>query len=80
MPSTGKTGYSMGWGVLVEENVPIMLTHNGSDGSWFADVRVYPETDMILLTVTNDGREDDQAKAAAADIRRGFQARYSPFP
>ena len=80
MPTGGTTGYSRGWGVLVEDGIPVVLTHSGSDGNWYADVRVYPPTDMLLLVVTNDGREDDQAKAAVADIRRSFNHRYSPAP
>lgn len=80
LPEDGETGYSLGWGVLVEDGMPVMLTHNGSDGSWFADVRAYPPTDVILLFVTNDGREDDEAKEAAANIRRTFSNRYDPTP
>jgi CubicO group peptidase (beta-lactamase class C family) len=80
MPDDGETGYSLGWGVLVEDGKPIMLTHNGSDGNWFADVRAYPSTKLILLVTTNDGREDDEAKAAAAYIRKEFRRRYDPTP
>ncbi len=80
MPTSGESGYSMGWGVLVEDGDPILLTHNGSDGNWFADIRLYPFADIVLLVVTNDGREDQEAKAAARDIREQFNKRYSPFP
>ena len=80
MPKSGKNGYAMGWGVLVENGLPIMLTHNGSDGNWFADIRVYPYTDLILLMVTNDGREDGEAKEATKAFRRGFSKRYAPYP
>ncbi len=80
MPDDGNTGYSLGWGVLVEDGRPVMLTHNGSDGNWFADVRAYPQTEMILLVVTNDGREEDEAKMAATVVRREFNRRYNPAP
>jgi len=79
-PADKKSGYAMGWGALLESGMPIMLTHNGSDGNWFAEVRAYPYSNLILLVVTNDGREDDDAKAAAADIRRDFMQHYSPYP
>jgi CubicO group peptidase (beta-lactamase class C family) len=80
MPANGETGYAKGWGVLIEKGSPVMLTHNGGDGNWYADVRAYPPTDLILLVVTNDGRDEDEAKAAVADMRRRFNRRYSPAP
>jgi CubicO group peptidase (beta-lactamase class C family) len=80
MPANGETGYAKGWGVLVEKGSPVMLTHSGGDGNWYADVRAYPPTDLILLIVTNDGRDEDEAKAAVTDIRRRFNSRYSPAP
>ena len=80
MPVSGATGYAKGWGVLVEEGVPVMLTHNGGDGNWYADVRAYPPTDMILLIASNDGRDEDEAKAAVGVIRKYFNRRYSPAP
>ena len=80
IPPSKKSGYSMGWGALLESGKPIMLTHNGSDGNWFADVRAYPCSNLVLLIVTNDGREDDEAKFAAAEIRRDFMQHYAPYP
>ncbi len=80
MPKDKASGYSMGWGVLVEDGEAILLTHNGSDGNWFADVRAFPYSKLILLTVTNDGREDGEAKDAAAQIRRDFFKHYSAYP
>ena len=79
LPPAGKSGFAMGWGVLVKGDRQLMLTHNGSDGNWFADIRVYPETNMILLTVTNDGREDGAAKMALAEIRTRFSEQFSPL-
>ncbi|MDH3482296.1 MAG: beta-lactamase family protein, partial [Gammaproteobacteria bacterium] len=80
MPSNGETGYAKGWGVLIEKGSPVMLTHNGGDGNWYADVRAYPPTDLILLVVTNDGRDEDEAKAAVVDMRGRFNRRYQPAP
>lgn len=80
MPKSGENGYAMGWGVLVEDGMPIMLTHNGSDGNWYADIRVYPYTDLVLLMVTNDGREDGEARAATKAFRSQFNKRYAPYP
>lgn len=79
-PPGGKSGYSMGWGVLMKDGAPVMLTHNGSDGNWFADIRIYPNSDVILLMASNDGREDGEAKAAFREFRSGFNKRYSPIP
>lgn len=80
LTTRGESGYAMGWGVLAENGVPLMLTHNGSDGNWFADIRIYTARDQILLVVTNDGREQDEARAAFKEIRRQFNERYLPFP
>ena len=79
MPRSGESGYSLGWGVLVEDGEPLMLTHNGSDGNWFADIRIYLKKELILLSVSNDGREDSNSRAAAKSIRILFNQRYSPF-
>ncbi len=80
MPRNRESGYALGWGVLVENEMPIMLTHSGSDGNWFADIRIYPSTNKFLLLVSNDGREDAEAAAAMKTFRREFNKRYSPFP
>lgn len=50
--------YALGWGVLRDEiGAAELLTHSGSNGNWFADVRIMPKRNTIYLVVTNAGNE-----------------------
>lgn len=48
-------GYAMGWAVLKEPSR--ILTHSGSNRSWFAVAVVDPEADRFYLAATNWGEE-----------------------
>lgn len=70
--------YAFGWGVLVREGRRLLLTHNGGNGLWFADIRIFPQTGYIFLMATNDGRESTAKKAFAA-VRAMLTAKYQPM-
>jgi len=70
--------YASGWGVLEREGRAVLLTHNGSNGAWFADVRVYPPTGVIYLMATNDGREE-LARHAFKALRLTLDERFRPI-
>lgn len=70
--------YASGWGVLERAGRAALLTHNGSNGAWFADVRVYPPTGVIYLMATNDGREE-LAKKAFKDVRVALDEKFRPI-
>jgi D-alanyl-D-alanine carboxypeptidase len=49
-------GYALGWGVRQgPDGVPVLLTHNGSNGYWMSTIRIYPKRDTIILGVANFG-------------------------
>lgn len=70
--------YASGWGVLERDGRAVLLTHNGSNGAWFADVRIYPPTGVIYLMATNDGHED-LAKQAFKALRVTLDERFRPL-
>lgn len=70
--------YALGWGAQVRDGALLQLTHNGSNGFWFADIRIYPQTGYVFLMATNDGR--DIHEAAARDLRHILVERYAPIP
>jgi CubicO group peptidase (beta-lactamase class C family) len=78
MPGLEGGNYAFGWGVLVRDGAPALITHNGSNGAWFADIRAYPPTGYIYLMATNDGREE-AGKQAFRRVRSLLDARYSPL-
>jgi CubicO group peptidase (beta-lactamase class C family) len=47
--------YAGGWGVMEEQPWAkgVVLTHNGSNGIWYATVMVAPKIDRALVVVTN---------------------------
>lgn len=70
-PVTGN--YAFGWGVLMDKDaVPSVLTHNGSNGYWLAEVRIFPKRDAIVLVALNAG--GDEAEAALREIDKAWQA------
>ena len=59
--------YALGWGAAVDKNgVPTQITHNGSNGYWLAEVRIFPAADSLLLVTLNAG--GDKAEAALKEI------------
>jgi D-alanyl-D-alanine carboxypeptidase len=72
------TNYALGWGVkLGADGVPELLTHDGSNGYWVADVRIMPKRNMIFLVVTNAGNE--AANQAIRDVGKPLKERLKPF-
>jgi D-alanyl-D-alanine carboxypeptidase len=72
------TNYALGWGVkLGADSVPELLTHDGSNGYWVADVRIMPKHDMIFLVVTNAGNA--AANQAMRDVGKPLKERLKPF-
>lgn len=66
-PVDGAT-YAMGWGVKSgADGSPLVLVHSGSNGNWFADLRLLPAERKAILIVINIGGE--AAAAAAKQVR-----------
>lgn len=75
-PVTGN--YALGWGAKLEpDGTPSLLTHTGSNGYWFADIRIMPKHDIIILIAMNAG--NDAANEAVKDIGQSLKDRLKPF-
>jgi D-alanyl-D-alanine carboxypeptidase len=62
---------ALGWGArLGPDGAPTILTHEGSNGYWVAEILVYPKRDTIILMATNFGTE--VAKKSIDDLGAGL--------
>ena len=52
-----------------------LLTHEGSNGAWFALISVYPKHDTIILTVTNFGR--DAGRSSIEELGKSLWSRLN---
>jgi len=62
-------GYALGWGLRDQPSLGgTVLTHAGSNGAWFALIRIAPQADLAVLIATNAGGDAAlKACRAAAD-------------
>jgi CubicO group peptidase (beta-lactamase class C family) len=49
----GGNHYGYGWSIGKTRDGKKVWEHNGSNGIFFADLRVYPEDDIVLILATN---------------------------
>jgi CubicO group peptidase (beta-lactamase class C family) len=75
-PGASEVQHAMGWGVTHREwtRGPI-LTHDGSNTTWYATVWMAPESDVAFLAVANQGdaagkQATDEAVAALIGIHK----------
>lgn len=68
--------YALGWGVkLGPDGVPLVLTHNGSNGYWFADIRILPEENVIVLIAAN--AFDEVIEQRTIDLDKALRERVA---
>lgn len=68
--------YAMGWLAFVNPEGKVkLLTHEGSNGAWFALISVYPKHDTIILTVTNFGR--DAGRSSIEELGKSLWSRLN---
>lgn len=71
--------YALGWGAKLDaEGRPLVLTHNGSNGYWYAHIRIMPPENVILLIATN--ADDEGIEQQTADLDKALRARMMPGP
>lgn len=46
--------YGYGWAITTSEKGSRLITHNGSNGYSFADLKYYPDEDVFVFVATND--------------------------
>ena len=59
------------------DGAPLILTHNGSNGSWLAEVHIWPKHRVVLLAATNV--ENDEAEKAMKELRDVITKRLHPM-
>jgi CubicO group peptidase (beta-lactamase class C family) len=70
-PVTGN--YAFGWGAVMDaDGIPSVLTHNGSNSYWLAEVRIFPKRDAIVLVALNVG--GGEAEAALSEVDAAWRA------
>jgi CubicO group peptidase (beta-lactamase class C family) len=70
--------YALGWGAKLDDTgVPLVITHNGSNGNWVAEVRIMPKHNIFILLATNAGT--DGANQAMKEIGQPLRDRLKPF-
>jgi len=76
-PALAGGNYGLGWGVKRDAGaIPLVLTHNGSNGLWSADVHAYPQSGLIVLIAANRG--DGTADAAVGALRKDLVDALDP--
>jgi CubicO group peptidase (beta-lactamase class C family) len=78
-PSTYRTlqtpvveNYALGWGASLNPDGSVKaLSHEGSNGVWFAGIAIYPERRTIILVATNFG--GDVAQKSVEDFIVGME-------
>jgi CubicO group peptidase (beta-lactamase class C family) len=71
---TGWVGYAMGWAIeqWPREGV-ISHAHNGSAGTYYATMRIFPDQDMAIVTLMNVGMPGDML---APKVERAIYERF----
>jgi CubicO group peptidase (beta-lactamase class C family) len=49
--------YACGWGIETFPGIESMHTHNGSDGTFFAQLAVFPKANVVVVSFVNRGGE-----------------------
>ncbi|MBS1708536.1 MAG: beta-lactamase family protein [Armatimonadetes bacterium] len=55
----GNRSYGCGWGIVKERGLPIKHGHNGSDGTFRAELAIYPDLDLVVAAISNAGGESE---------------------
>jgi CubicO group peptidase (beta-lactamase class C family) len=69
--------YGFGWFAGPDENGEPVLWHNGSNGSFYSTLVVFPERHGAIVMVTNDGTDDSWTRIAELD---GYLAAHFGLP
>jgi CubicO group peptidase (beta-lactamase class C family) len=70
----GDTFYGYGWSIATGPGGLKIVTHNGGNGIFFADMAIVPEADLVVFLMTNVISETRVANALLEQIERRFLA------
>ncbi len=75
----GGSFYGYGWSIIQAEDGTKVVTHNGGNGIYFADLAIVPETGLVVFVMTNVIAENRSANALLGQIGDRFQG-ARPYP
>jgi CubicO group peptidase (beta-lactamase class C family) len=75
----GDTFYGYGWSIAKAPDGTKIVTHNGGNGIYFADLAIVPDTGLIVFLMTNVIAENRSANSLLEQIGMRFHA-GRPYP
>lgn len=75
----GDTFYGYGWSIAQAPNGEKIVTHNGGNGIFFADMAIVPDAGMVVFLMTNVIAENRVANSLLAQLGLRFLA-GQPYP
>jgi CubicO group peptidase (beta-lactamase class C family) len=78
----GDTFYGYGWSIAKAPDGTKIVTHNGGNGIFFADLAIVPDTKLVVFLMTNIIAENHVANSLLEQIGMRFHAgqRYPSIP
>jgi CubicO group peptidase (beta-lactamase class C family) len=75
----GDTFYGYGWSIAKAPDGTKIVTHNGGNGIYFADLAIVPDTGLVVFLMTNVIAEDQSANSLLGQLGMRFLA-GRPYP
>jgi CubicO group peptidase (beta-lactamase class C family) len=75
----GDTFYGYGWSIAKAPDGTKIVTHNGGNGIYFADLAIVPDTGLVVFLMTNVIAEDRSANSLLGQLGMRFLA-GRPYP
>jgi CubicO group peptidase (beta-lactamase class C family) len=75
----GGTFYAYGWSIAKAPDGAKIVTHNGGNGIYFADLAIVPDTGLVVFLMTNVIAENRSANALLQQLGMRFHAGV-PYP
>lgn len=72
----GQGGYACGWSIGPLPGTSVRHGHNGSNGTFMAEMAIFPDKDVVVVSVINRGAEEDVTPPLQAVIAAG--RRFAP--
>lgn len=75
----GDTFYGYGWSIAKAPDGTKVVTHNGGNGIYFADLAIVPDMGLVVFLMTNVIAENRSAQSLLRQLGLRFQA-GTPYP
>ena len=75
----GGTFYAYGWSIAKAPDGAKIVTHNGGNGIYFADLAIVPDSGLVVFVMTNVIAENRSANSLLGQVGMRFHA-GTPFP